>query len=299
MPSILFNEIASRPITNETDNMEVRAMPVRDVILCLPSIPHLARNMNIVPPIDIKIIFSKSARILPNLVTDHLNFVSGETLLRNENLLGLCLNGRGPDPEIFVHSALFEKESQLTGYVFDDIVWHELLHAIEGFRVSKDGTISRDTPLSYYIQQEMIKFDEEYKSSSKWHQIVNMLSKEHRNHLEYLRAGTPAQDNVSELFARLGNLFLQQIRMGVLMPSTRDELRDFFSPTNLYRIRDDNNPAAGSNVASEIITILDGFSLEAVGLLFHPEVYTQYLNNFTRIYGYDYFADKQLKQQPL
>ena len=294
MTSTLLDVVRSSPKLADEFDMVAFDTSSKDMILALPAIPHLDRDESIIPDVPIKIILSKSQE-MPRYVLDHLEKTNDQRLMTvatEGRLGGLCLSGLSAQPEIFVHSETLADDVRMPGYTFDDITWHELLHSIEGIKISESGEIKRVTPLSYLFQQAMIEVDEKDKDTSPWYN--NELYQKNRGYFSYLRSGAVSQEHTSELFARYANVFLQQIRVRMEMPKTRSELIEFFSIERMITLSKTATPDEGSNNAYEIFLTVASFGTKALSIFFDPDLFSKYLNQFTKIYGYDYQKNASL-----
>lgn len=202
-----------------------KTVRARDLILCLPD-PAGGRSAETIPEVNI-IFHQATSDSMPPHVKDKIRASPDEEILGERNLMGLSMAGLGMPPEIYIQTKiLFEMDD--TGQKFEEIIWHEILHAIEGIR--PDGTL-RDRPWSFDLQNRMVKMDdapsaEEFISSLD-------ISQDAKKYIRYLRRGTDAQENVSEIFARVGVLFLKHIRQTGAAPDVTK--KDFLTKRMLSR----------------------------------------------------------------
>lgn len=206
--SKLSEYVDQLPVAEDLGDGIVKIANLRQFVMCLPTPENCERDETLIPDLDMKLILSVSLT-LPRYISEKIQKSPDKIIFDDISLGGLCVSGRGLPIEIFLHSFLLNKDPK--GELFDEIAWHETVHAIEGIYLDEDGEYKREnTPWSYVLQQNMIDKDSEKKfqrfmiSTEKDPVIIRRLL--------YLKHGTDLQENVSEIFARVAVLCMKNIR---------------------------------------------------------------------------------------
>lgn len=205
------------PFARTDDSMSVMTT-ARDMIMCLPSPTNAERDATLIPDVPVILILSTTPR-LPQKVQTLVQASEDRVIFGDNELAGLCLNGRGMPPEIFLHQHLMQRLDK-SGALFDEVAWHELVHGIEGIVPDGTGGWTRETPWSYTLQQQMIEIDRSCSHKGD----MNTSEEKSRVFFRYLREGTELQQNVSEIFARASAYFMLRIGKDgyALMPNDMD-----------------------------------------------------------------------------
>lgn len=177
----------------------------RELISKLPSPENVKRNINLVPDVPIDFLLS-TAEELPEHITKQIKNSENRKEFTNKSLLGLCTSGRGMPVKIFLHDH-FMMARDPSGELFEEVIWHETVHGIEGIEMHNDGVYKRYMPWSYKLQQEMLSIDLENE-----HKLDLPDDPKSRSSIKYLRGGTSLQENASEIFARLAVIFMYEIK---------------------------------------------------------------------------------------
>lgn len=202
--SSLYDFMDAVPAAETHPHHVVKHVDARDFVSHLRAPTNLVRDVAHIPNIKIKFLLSTDGQ-QPDFIREKIASSEQKDAFTAENLKGLCLNGRRPDPEIFLNSVQMLRDDP-TGGLFDEVAWHEYIHGIEGIEESAHG-VTRETPWSYRLQRAMLEIDKENNHVP----FKGKLSKEFQTYAGYLREGTSLQENVSELFARVGVLFYNRI----------------------------------------------------------------------------------------
>ncbi len=194
----------------------------RELISHLPCPQNVERNYTHVPDIPIDFLLSTTGH-LPEHIAKQIENSENRRKFTNRSLLGLCTSGRGMPVEIFLHDFAMGTRDP-SGGLFEEVIWHETVHGIEGIEIDNEGVYQRYMPWSYKLQQTMQSIDLEND-----HEPDLPDEARARSYIKYLRDGTSLQDNVSEVFARLAVIFMYEIKdTGKALASAQD-LYDVFS----------------------------------------------------------------------
>lgn len=204
--SNLYRFIQELEIEKSHSDYVVKFIRARDLIHCLQAPSNVRRDLALVPDIDMKLYISLDGS-QPEFIRDRIAASEARRIFGDDSLLGLCMSGRGASPEIFLNPVVMHKIDP-SGALFDEITWHEYMHAGEGFIDSPEGIV-REVPWSYRLQKLMLKIDAE---TDRHDTGLQEYPDEIRDYITYLREGTSLQENVSEIFARVGVLFYNNVR---------------------------------------------------------------------------------------
>ena len=252
------------------DDELVKIANTRNMLASLPA-SQFSFDKTTIPDIDFKVRFPKTAKT-PSAIVDFTHDNKGEHLLaESSTLLGLCLNGRELPLEIFINHHAISKFDP-SGNLFDEIIWHEYLHGAED--INSDG-LTRDLPWSYELQEKMLQLDDG--NDSDFISGLN-VGDDLKQFMHDVREGTSAQQNVSEIFARVGVLYLKQIRETGVAP-TSSEAVNFLSPEKLSRSFND----ASNLPMTELAFGLRSYSEPANNLFW--ESLPEMIGRLSRLYG--------------
>lgn len=187
------------------DRYIVKIANSRELIAQLPEPQNVQRNLDLIPDVPVRLLLSTCAA-LPLCIEKKIDESENRGYFTSKSLLGLCLSGRGVPLEIFLHDHVI-MSSDPKGEVFQEVLWHELVHGLEGVFIDHNGLVMRHSPWSYELQQSMLSLDKKYGHVPKLSDDLKARSKSH-----YLRVGTSLQDNVSEIFARIAVIFMFEIQ---------------------------------------------------------------------------------------
>lgn len=232
---------------------------MRQAIMALPSPRNIERIPALIPDVAATLILSTASE-LPYRVQDHLAASKRQEFLTATTLLGLSMGGRGMPVDIFLHMHKM-MDDEPTGRLAETIFWHETLHAMEG--VSADGA-SRATPWSYELQERMRQCDLDSGGGMKLAEMFPEDSRE-QEFVRYLRQGDKAQQNVSEIFARVGVLALKHLRK---TGEWAQSANDFISERKLMDEYNSDAPFERTDTqdAHELVLALATYGNEARGL---------------------------------
>ncbi len=262
------------PIYSAKSNYIIKIANSTELVSCLPSPANLQRNLNTVPDVDIRLLLSTSAR-LPKRIARQITRSENKDFFTNKSLLGLCISGRRMPVEIFLHDYLIMK-SDPSGEIFEEVVWHEIVHGLEGIEYGSDGDVIRRTPWSYELQQVMLEMD-----ARNGHAPILPDHPKKSAHSMYLRRGTSLQDHVSEIFARIAVIFMYQIKETGLALTSGDDL---FALTSVCSKDVVDSSRKNSNI-SDFLNAWGTFSDEAQ-LLFVQEI-DAVIKRVAHLYGCD------------
>ncbi len=223
----------------------------RDLISHLPSPKNIQRNINLVPDIPISILLTTTEE-LPEHIAEQIENSENKKEFTHKSLLGLCTSGRGMPVEIFLHDYSMMARDP-SGELFEEVIWHETVHGIEGIEMNREGVHVRYMPWSYKLQQDMLSIDAKNEHEPNLPDNLKL-----RSHINYLRYGTSLQQNASEMFTRIAGIFMYEIKeTGRALTSAKD-LLDVISiyESATYNSRKDSN-------ISDFLKVRDTFSEEA------------------------------------
>ena len=213
-----YDYVHSLEIQKTQPSYVLKTANARELISQLPSPQNLKRNISLVPDIPIDLMIS-TAEDLPDHITKQIENSENRKEFTNKSLLGLCTSGRGMPVEIFLHDH-FMTTRDPSGNLFEEVVWHEVVHGIEGIEINSEGVYDRYMPWSYKLQQTMLSIDIENE-----HKLELPDDPKARSSIQYLRGGTSLQENASEVFARLAVVFMYEIKeTGRALTSAQDLL---------------------------------------------------------------------------
>jgi len=213
--------IDTAPIVSETVDSVTKVIGSADAVMALPSPNNVARSRGNIVDVPVTLILSKSEKT-PQHIVDLINASNSQEFLADPDniLLGLCLSGRGYPLDMYLHKGLFDNRYSSDDAMLENIFWHEFLHGFEGIYVTPSGDIQRKTPWSFLFQKRMQQLDALSGHPFDGSQYENRAF---TSFVDYLHHGTDLQNNVSELFARVGVLMLHHIRAGGNVPQTNRE----------------------------------------------------------------------------
>jgi len=216
--------IDDAPVVGKTSDSVTKIISSRAAIMSLPSPQNVARLSSTIVDIPITLILSTSGKT-PQPIRDLTEASEIRDLLVDADniLLGLCLSGRRLPIEMYLHKGLFDTKYASDDVMLENIFWHELLHGFEGVYVTPDGEVRRKTPWSFQLQKRMQQLEA---LSGNPYDASHLKNPQSALLLGYLHKGADLQDNVSELFARVGVLMLRHIRDEGLMPQTPKQVYD-------------------------------------------------------------------------
>ena len=271
--SNVYAFLKAQPVTRcEADFVEIR-VSARDVILQFPTPAAGQRDPSLIPDVEIKFYLSTGLEH-PAFIKKLIENTPDNTIFKDDTLMGLCFSGRGLPVEIFLHEPRL-LEFDPSGNFFDEVLWHETVHGIEGIKRDKNNNLIRPEPWSYTLQQAMLRLDAENGSPE------GMGEKEILDHpyMQYLRKGTVLQENVSEIFARVASLYVIEVReKGVALSLHNPEdlgdvdLDDF-----------DNTNRRNSNL-NDLFTALSTYGEKAQSVFWG--VYPKTIETISSLYGF-------------
>jgi hypothetical protein len=187
--------------------------------MTLPQPTNVSRCADLIIDHPVTVILSKSEQ-MPERIAQVMAGSKGVAMFgdRHFYLAGLCLNGRSLPTELYLHSGLMKTQND--GAInFEQIFWHEYTHGAEGIRQASGGVV-RDAPWSYRLQRIMLRMDDIYGGRAEplfaGHPVLQA-------HAAYMREGLDVQQNVSELFARVAETMLCDIRTTGMVPTSRQD----------------------------------------------------------------------------
>ncbi|MFA5040649.1 MAG: hypothetical protein WC464_03330 [Bdellovibrionales bacterium] len=240
MPSSLYEYIDEAPSCEVGSDYVVKSVNAAKAIMSLPNPKGIGRAASRIPDIPIKVILSTTPQV-PEHIIDILKTSKCKNFLLSgckcsflgwlwpsrfsNSLYGLCLNGRGMPPKIFVHREYIDGRPNAEE-LFEEVFWHETVHGAEGI-VKRGHRFRRmPEPWSFRVQNLLLKLDEETNDS-----CMRLLSQRPINLelYDYMRCGLDVQGNVSELFADVAVLMLRHIRNGGELPRTPKAVHELFA----------------------------------------------------------------------
>ncbi len=203
-------------------NYVLKTARAREIVSNLPHPENVVRDIETVPDVDVDLLISTTDD-LPDMIKRQIKTSENKNKFTKKSLLGLCMSGRGMPVEIFLHEHPMISRDP-SGELFEEVVWHELVHGLEGVEMNKDGSFRRHMPWSYKLQQTMLSIDEQND-----HDADMFADERVRPHISYLRSGTTLQENVSEVFARLAVIYMYEIKDTGLALTSAEDLFNLFS----------------------------------------------------------------------
>lgn len=220
-----YDYINGLEVVEQHDDHVVKIANAQDLIAKLPSPKNLERNMDLVPSVLVTLTLSNSSQ-LPEHIFRAVSKSENNGFFTDKSLLGLCMSGRGLPLEVFLHD-YFMMNYDPSGEIFEEVIWHEIVHGIEGVYIDGLGKVRRKTPWSYEVQQHMLMLDEQSGHEVDW----PSCQKEYA-YVRYMRSGTSLQDNVSEVFARAAVIYMYQIKETGMAPLCSEEFFLFIENFN-------------------------------------------------------------------
>lgn len=203
-----YQYIDSLDVQEEGDDFVLKTANAREFIDSLPSPTGVTRNMNLVPDVAVDFVLSTSLK-LPEQISEKVAQSKNKENFTDDTLLGLAMSGRGLPVKIFLHDLSLKKYDP-SGDLFQEIAWHEFVHATEGIKYNGNQGYERETPWSYILQQEMLDMDQQ--NNHKPVLFNSGKSGKDFHLMNYLRAGTSLQDNVSEMFGYSAAIFMDEVK---------------------------------------------------------------------------------------
>lgn len=210
------------------ENYVLKTANARELIGNLPAPQNLKRNIDLVPDIQINFLLS-TTKELPKHIVAQIEASENKKEFTNKSLLGLCTSGRGMPVEIFLHEHVITARDP-SGELFEEVVWHETVHGIEGIEINAEGEYKRQMPWSYKLQRIMLSIDRESE-----HKPNFPNDPREKAYIQYLRNGTSLQENVSEVFARLAAIFMYEIKETGVALTTTEALFELLSNQSISR----------------------------------------------------------------
>ena len=269
-----YEYISELAVQEEGKGYLLKTANARDFVDTLPSPVGVKRNMELVPDIAIDFLLSTSPK-LPKEIAKSVSRSKNKENFTDEHLLGLAMSGRGMPVKIFMHDVLLKKYDP-SGDLFQEISWHEFVHATEGIEANDDGEYKRTTPWSYNLQQEMLDIDQQNKhkpvflnseKSDKDYQLMN-----------YLRGGTSLQDNVSEMFGYSAAVFMEEVK------ETGKTLTSILDILNIYNVAvQEENWSRKQTNACVVYHTFESFSDKAKYRFLEED--KKFMSNIATLYG--------------
>lgn len=211
--------IKSLPSQHEAEDFITKKSDARTLISTLPTPPNMKRTFEHIPAAPVTLHLSTTTA-LPNFISKTVAQSQERDFFQDDTLGGLCLNGRHLPIEIFLHTTHLQNLDP-TGALSEEILWHELVHGLEGTQESTSGNFIREKPMSYRLQQAMLLTDRYNQHAPDYTQGSDMMHDFER----YMRKGTALQKNVSEIFARIATLYLLHMRENVPIDNPIDLIK--------------------------------------------------------------------------
>lgn len=233
----------------------------RELISTLPSPKNVKRNINLIPDVPIDILLSITEE-LPEHIKEQIEHSENRKKFTNRSLLGLCTSGRGMPVEIFLHDHCMMARDP-SGELFEEVVWHETVHGIEGIEMNNEREYVRYMPWSFKLQQDMLSIDIENEHEPNLADDPKGVS-----YVKYLRSGTSLQQNVSEIFSRVAAIFMYEIKETGRALTSAQDLLDVISEYDVVSGYEDftQQTRKESNI-SDFLRARKTFSKEAQKLL--------------------------------
>lgn len=278
MQSDLYDLLTHAPVIAETDDSFTVRVSARDALMTLPQPTNVSRRADLITDHPVTVILSKSEQ-MPEQIAQVIARSKGSAMLsgRHFYLAGLCLNGRSLPVELYLHSG--RMKTQEDGAInFDQIFWHEYTHGTEGISLTS-GIVTRDVPWSYRLQRIMLRMDNMYGGRAE------PLFADHpvlQAHAAYMREGLDVQQNVSELFARVAEIMLCDIRSTGMVPTSRQA-----AELLLFRMFDSKHD--GQTRRDEVVRdFIVGFcGYGAAAQLLAAKAFPQMVRRAAKLYGCD------------
>ncbi|PZQ45784.1 MAG: hypothetical protein DI551_06500 [Micavibrio aeruginosavorus] len=272
-----YRYVQSLPELSRRYDHVVKKANARDFIMSLPSPDNVPRDYNLLPDIDMTLILS-TTRNLPDRVREKIKGTPDEEIFGHNTLMGLCMSGRRVPIEIFLHSVSMNRTDP-SGKLFEEVAWHEMVHAVEGITRDDNGNVVREQPWSYSLQRQMIELDRINPEAS----TLDSYEGRTRRYASYLRQGTKLQENVSEIFARVGSIYLEHIRQTKTAPDAA-AIFSLFEQTKIGDLTEQNYPE--ETIARNLTDLFVGLATycEPARDLFYEEL-PQMMDRISVLYG--------------
>ncbi|MDD3370401.1 MAG: hypothetical protein PHE27_01105 [Alphaproteobacteria bacterium] len=202
-----------------------KRLDARSAVLALPDPRGVERSAARIPDVPVEVILSTGAEI-PQCIarlfdrSEHKDF-----FLKNPDFIfeGLCLNGRGLPVTTFVHKGCLDKFGEGDEAV-EAVFWHEYIHGAEGIYACGDTYVRTRNPWSFELQTLLSDLD--VASAGGENPVLNPKNPA-SDYYRYLLRGLDVQQNVSELFATVGEMVLSHVRSGGALPRRKKDFSKF------------------------------------------------------------------------
>lgn len=203
--SLLYDFVKNLPVIEQGEGYVNKTARARDLIKRLPSPKNVSRDLDIVPDISVLLCLSTTPQ-LPAFLKKVIEDSQDKEIFNDEHLAGLYMNGHDYPPYIFLHEIMMQKMDS-SGLLFEQVFWHEYLHAVEGIHEVRPRVFEYKVPWSSRLQGQMLEIDKKAGHQPSYDGMTALR----RDFTRYMREGTALQKNASEVFARVGVLFWLKI----------------------------------------------------------------------------------------